>query len=315
EKYNIGLSPATIRNVFRDLEELGYINSRHHSGGRVPTESGFRFYIDSLVSLYELTILEKQRIQEEYLKYQFKLDQILNATSRVLSRLSQKASVVLAPKKNQDTLKHVELIHVSGEEILAIVVTRSGAVINKNIFANQNISQESLYKISRFLNETVKGFEIDYIFNEFMDELKQKQEREIPSEIYPLIDNMKHAFGSELNFETELYIGGLKNLYDNFKDDDISHMESVLALLDNKSLLKQIFSQYIESDDVSAFVGGQEDLELNGVSIIATSYKMGDKRIGSMGIIGPRRMNYNRALALVDYTSMMVSEMVTRISR
>lgn len=313
ERYNIGVSPATIRNVFRDLEECGLINSRHHSGGRIPTEDGYRFYIDSLVSIYELTILEKQRIQEEYLKYQFELDQILNATCRILSILSENASVVISPRKNYDALKHIELIHVSGEEILMILVTRSGSVLNTNIFTNTNLSQESLYKISRFLNENAKGFEIDYVFCELLDELMISPDA--PEEFKNLAEIMKSSVNLEPEQTVDLYIDGLHNLVHNFKDEQINPIESILTLFDDKQLLKKIFTQYINADEVATIIGERQDPNMHGVSILATNYRMGDKRIGSMGIIGPQRMNYNKALALVDYTSNMLSEMITRISR
>ncbi|MEM7183078.1 MAG: heat-inducible transcriptional repressor HrcA [Spirochaetota bacterium] len=312
EKHNFGLSPATIRNVFRDLEELGLIISRHHSGGRIPTEFGYRFYIDSLISIYELTIIEKQRIQEEYLKYQFELDQILSATCRILSLLSETASVVLSPRKTYDAMKHIELIHVSGEEILMILVTRSGAVINKNIFTNVNLSQESLYKISKFLNKNAKGFEIDYIFCELIDELMLYPDA--PEEFIKIANLMKSSINFETDETVDLYIDGLHNLA-NFKNEQINSIESILTLFDDKKLLKKIFSEYVNVDEVATIIGEKEDPSMHGVSIVATSYKMGDKRIGSMGIIGPQRMDYNKALALVDYTSNMLSEMITRISR
>jgi heat-inducible transcriptional repressor len=315
EKYNIGLSPATIRNVFRELEDYGFINSRHHSGGRIPTDMGYRFYLDSLITIYELTVREKQRIQEEYLKYQFELDQVLNATCNILSALSQNASVVLSPKRSEDMLKHLELIHVSGEEILVIMVTRSGSVFNKTIFAGENISQESLYKISKFFNENAKGFDVSYVFNELI--AKMKVDPHGPKEFKLVADTIKSAFLPEFDERTgnNLYIDGLQNLYNNFKSDEIEQIENILSLLDNKKLLNQIFSQYIDSDEVSALIGDKNDKQLCGVSIVARNYKMGDKRIGSVGIIGPQRMNYNRAVALVEYTSNMVSEMLTRMSR
>jgi len=174
DKYHIGLSPASIRSVLKDLEDFGFLVSRHTSGGRVPTERGYRFYVDSLVSIYELTLLERQRIQEEYLRKQLKLDQILQATSRVLASLSQSASVVLGPEKNLDTLKHIELIHVNGGELLMIIVMRSGSVVHKNLFVGEHISQETLYQISRYLNENIMGFDIKEIKEVILPRLLQE---------------------------------------------------------------------------------------------------------------------------------------------
>ncbi|MCB1144778.1 MAG: heat-inducible transcription repressor HrcA [Leptospiraceae bacterium] len=312
EKFDLGLSPATIRNVFRDLEDAGLINSRHHSGGRIPTELGYRMYVDNLVVLYELTIKEKQRIQEEYLKNQLKLDQIMQATCRVLSIISSSAGVVLTPKKNFDSLKHVELIHVSGDEILMILVTRSGQVINRNIFLDGNISQESLYQISKFLNQYLMGHELEDIPRIVQELLSQKLG---PEDFRKIANHLVKAFDMDRSGEDDIIVEGLQNLANQMKGEDADKLESLLYLFEDKKNLKNIFSRYIESDGVMTYIGEKDDDFLNGISIIATNYRMGEKRIGSMGILGLQRMHYNKALPLVEFTSKLVSEMLTRISK
>jgi heat-inducible transcriptional repressor len=312
ERYDIGLSPASIRTVLKELEDWGYLLSRHTSGGRVPTERGYRFYVDSLVSLYELTIKEKQRIQEEYLKMQFKLDQILIATSRVLSNLSCNAGVVLGPEKSLDTLKHVELIHVNGGEVLVILVMRSGTVIHRNIFLDSHIGQESLYNVSRFLNESISGHDLKEIQDRIMPSLSMR--RDGPDDFYHLAGVLSMALQVDNSTDDNIYIDGLKNLVENFKDDD-DYLQNVLTLLEEKNFLKNFFSEYVKQDGVYTIIGKDGDDQLNGVTIIATNYRMGERRIGSMGIIGPQRMNYNKTLPLLEFTSKLVSDMLTKISR
>ncbi|GBF51412.1 heat-inducible transcriptional repressor, hrcA [Leptospira ryugenii] len=312
EKYEIGLSPATIRSCLAELEEFGFIASRHTSGGRVPTERGYRFYVDSLVTLFDLTMKEKQRIQEEYLKMQFRLDQVLIATSRVLASLSQSASVVLGPEGSLDTLKHLELIHVNGGEVLMILVMRSGTVLHRNIFFDYHISQESLYQLSRYLNENVKGFDIQEIQSNLIPQLMLKKDG--PEGFGSLAPSIARAMVSENFGSDNLYIDGLKNLYDNFRDED-ERLESILHLFDEKDFLRNFFSEYVPNDGVYTIIGKDGDEKLGGVTIIATNYRMGEKRIGSMGIIGPQRMNYNKALPLLEFTSKLVSEMITKLSR
>jgi heat-inducible transcriptional repressor len=311
ERYDLGVSPATIRNVFRDLEEAGLINSKHFSGGRVPTQMGYRIYVDNLVILYELTMKEKQRIQEEYLRNQLRLEQILTATCRVLSLLSCNAGIVVAPEKNFDTLKHVELIHVSGDEILMIIVTRSGSVIHKNLFVEGNIAQESLYQISKYLNQNLMGRDLEDLAGLF-EELKTRKDG--PEDFYRVADTVRTAFLMESKNEAEIYVDGLQNLVNNFRDDHDVHLESFFSLLEDKDLLRDIFRRYTLSDGLITQIGSEEDERMQGMTIIATSYRMGEKRIGSMGILGPQRMNYNKALPLVEFTSKLVSEMITRIS-
>jgi len=312
EKYELGVSPATIRNVFRDLEEAGLINSKHHSGGRVPTEMGYRIYVDNLVVLYELTLREKQRIQEEYLKNQLRLEQILMATCRVLSLISSSAGVVISPKKNFDSLKHIELIHVSGDEVLMIIVTRSGMVINRNLFLDGNISQESLYQISKYLNANLKGQELEDIHN-LLGGLKEKKDG--PEDFLRIVSTIQSGFEIDANTESDIYVDGLQNLVNNLKGEETEKLESILSLLEDKKALREIFSKYVNTDGVLTYIGERDSDIMSGMSIIATNYKLGEKRIGSMGILGPQRMNYNKALPLVEFTSKLVSEMITRISK
>ena len=312
EKYDLGISPATVRNVFRDLEEAGLINSKHHSGGRVPTEMGYRIYVDNLVVLYELTLKEKQRIQEEYLKNQLRLEQILMATCRVLSLISSSAGIVISPKKNFDSLKHVELIHVSGDEVLMIIVTRSGMVIHRNLFLDGNISQESLYQISKYLNANLKGQELEDIYK-MISELKLRKDG--PEDFSRIADILQAGFDIDNGSDADVYVDGLQNLVNNLKGEDPERLEIMLSLLEDKKNLKEIFSKYINTDGVYTYIGEKDSDIMSGMSIVATNYKLGEKRIGSMGILGPQRMNYNKALPLVEFTSKLVSEMITRISK
>lgn len=312
ERYELGISPATIRNVFRELEDLGLINSLHHSGGRVPTEKGYRLYVDTLLTMYELNLKEKQRIQEEYLKNELKLDQILSATCRVLSMLSSSAGIVLAPKKNFDTLKHIELIHVNGSEVLMILVTRSGVVLNNKLFLPEHVSQESLYKISRFLGDHIKGFDLEEIYHEFPTLLENQ---DAPEDFFKISESLKSAFLFDTSDNVDLYVDGIQNLFANFKSDNQETLESIFSLLDDKRMLKEFFKQYVFSEGVTTFIGDTNSEQLKGVTIIASSYRMGEKRIGSIGIIGPQRMNYTKALPLVDFTSKLLSEMITKISK
>jgi len=312
EKYEIGLSPATIRSSLSDLEDMGYVIARHTSGGRVPTERGYRFYVDSLVTLFELTLKEKQRIQEEYLRMQFQLDQVLRATSRVLASLSNQASVVLGPAKALDTLKHLELIHVNGGEILLILVMRSGKVFNRNFFIDNHISQENLYQVSRFLNSSLKGYDIFDILNSILPKLYYSQE--VPEDFRELAGPLTKAISSQSYEEDNIYVDGLKNLIETFGHDR-ERLESLLQLIEDKNFLKEFFTEYVSQDGVYTIIGKDGDSQLGGVSIIATNYRMGEKRIGSLGIIGTQRMNYNKALPLLEFTSKLVSEMVTKLSR
>jgi heat-inducible transcriptional repressor len=273
---------------------------------------GYRIYVDNLVVLYELTLKEKQRIQEEYLKNQLRLDQILMATCRVLSLISSSAGVVISPKKNFDSLKHIELIHVSGDEVLMIIVTRSGMVINRNLFLDGNIGQESLYQISKYLNSNLKGQELEDI-PYLIEELKQKKDG--PEDFIKIVTTLQGGLEFDSGSEGDIYVDGLQNLVNNLKGEEADKLDGILSLLEDKRALREIFSKYVNTDGVLTYIGEKDSDMMSGMSIIATNYKLGEKRIGSMGILGVQRMNYNKALPLVEFTSKLVSEMITRISK
>ena len=313
EKYDIGLSPASIRNVLADLESMRLLASRHTSGGRVPTEIGFRIYVDQLISLYELTMKEKRRIQEEYLKQQFKLDKILQSTSRILATLTNSAAVVLGPQQELDTVKHIELIHVHGYEVLMIVVMRSGSVINKNIFIDHHLSQESLHNISRYMNQFLKGYDLKEITETIIPDMMIR--REGPEEFFQVVEQILLGMMSEqVGSGSDIYIDGFKNLYNSFRGEE-SRLECVMSFLEEKQNIRNFFSGYIDQDGIYTIIGRDDDAHMQGVSIILTNYRMGEKRIGCIGIVGPQYMNYAKALPLVKFTSGLVSEMITKISR
>jgi len=218
----------------------------------------------------------------------------------------------LPSKKSFDSLKHVELIHVSGDEVLMIIVTRSGMVVHRNLFLDGNISQESLYQISKYLNVNLKGQELEDIYG-MIPELKSKKDG--PEDFSRIADILQAGFDMDSGSEADIYVDGLQNLVNSLKGEDPERLEIMLSLLEDKKSLKDIFSKYINTDGVYTYIGERDSDIMSGMSIVATNYKLGEKRIGSMGILGPQRMNYNKALPLVEFTSKLVSEMITRISK
>jgi heat-inducible transcriptional repressor len=230
----------------------------------------------------------------------------------VLSLISSSAGVVISPKKNFDSLKHIELIHVSGDEVLMIIVTRSGMVINRNLFLDGNIGQESLYQISKYLNSNLKGQELEDIPH-LIEELKQKKDG--PEDFIKIVTTLQGGLEFDSGSEGDIYVDGLQNLVNNLKGEEADKLDGILSLLEDKRALREIFSKYVNTDGVLTYIGEKDSDMMSGMSIIATNYKLGEKRIGSMGILGVQRMNYNKALPLVEFTSKLVSEMITRISK
>jgi heat-inducible transcriptional repressor len=162
------------------------------------------------------------------------------------------------------------------------------------------------------LNESISGHDLKEIQDRIMPSLSMR--RDGPDDFYHLAGVLSMALQVDNSTDDNIYIDGLKNLVENFKDDD-DYLQNVLTLLEEKNFLKNFFSEYVKQDGVYTIIGKDGDDQLNGVTIIATNYRMGERRIGSMGIIGPQRMNYNKTLPLLEFTSKLVSDMLTKISR
>lgn len=162
------------------------------------------------------------------------------------------------------------------------------------------------------MNDNVKGFDVHEIQSNLIP--KMMIQKEGPEGFSQFAPSIARAMGSDSQSVDNLYIDGLKNLYENFKDEE-EQLENILHLFDEKQFLKEFFSDYVPMDGVYTIIGKDGNEKLGGVTIITTNYRMGEKRIGSMGIIGPQRMNYNKALPLIEFTSKLVSEMITKLSR
>ena len=312
ENYDIFLSPASVRNILRDLESMGYLISKHISGGRIPTVLSYRLYIDSLNFIDDLTIEEKQKIQLEYLKKIPTLDNILACTSKILSSISNQAGFIIGFKNSVETIKHIELIHTKDQEILMIVVMRSGNVLNKTIFIEKNCYQYQLYEVSKFLNQRITGYTLKDSIKEVFPKIKK--ENSFNTTLNFILEAVEKNINLE-NDETNVYVDGRENFFKQlYNDNEKKVLERIFKLLDNKLTLKEIFYKYYELSGCYSILGDEDDNIIDGISIISSSYQIGDQKVGSLGIIGPQRMNYNKNFPLVEFTSNLVSEILTKIS-
>jgi len=306
------LSAASIRNVLADLEDKGFLFSNHRSSGRIPTVHAYRYYVENLIQMENISMNEKKFIQEEYLRHELKLDKILQVTSKILSLLSKNACIVLGPGEDLSILKHIELISVTPLEILIIMVTRTGMVFNKTIFTEKPIAQEELYKISRFLNENLKGYDIKDIRDDVIPRIK-KMQTDIKS--LPLIVNKFQEHLKLFVHEPDMYLEGYEKFNSMFTKSEKKSLNSLFDVFDEKTVLREVFTNSINSDGINTIILDENNKKMPGLSLITTHFRMGEKKVGSMGVLGPNRMNYNTILPLVSFMSKVVSEMITKLSK
>ena len=312
ENYNIQLSSSSVRNILKKLESKGYLVSKHVSGGKIPTSLSYRLYIDSLSYIGNLTVEEKQKIQSVYLQKTPTLEHILKSTSEILSSVSNQASFVVGFKSSVQTIKHIELIHVTEQEILMIIVMRSGNVLNKKIYTENNYYQYQLYELSKYLNQRLKGYNLKDFTNEIFPKLKK--EDFIKETFLPLLNSIERNIKFENSDETDIYVDGRRNFLNKLYDNEIDVLDRIFKLLDDKVNLKNFVYRYLEINGCYSILGDIDDDLIKGLSIIISSYQIGDQKVGSLGVIGPQRMNYSKNFPLVDFTSNLVSTMLTKIS-
>ncbi len=301
KKYNIELSSATIRNVMSDLEDEGYIAKTHSSSGRIPTDRGYKYYLDELLKIEKLSIEEKKRINNEYEQKIDVLDNILQETSNILSRLTSYASVVIEPDHSRENIKKIELVHIDDYLILAVIVTEDLSVTTKKIKLETPVSKDKLLKLVERVNENLKTQRVKK--HEIVDLIKENFDiyGDIEKEIYK-------------DIEGELYLSNSPGM---FKDRNVNEVLDVLEMFNQQEEVKGLFGEIINSKEhiegkVNVIFG--DDLPIKGLedfSLVYTVYKKGDSK-GVIGVIGPKRMPYSKTMGLIDYISKEVEKNINK---
>jgi len=305
-KYSLGLSAATIRNTMADLEEMGYVAQPHTSAGRVPTESGYRFYVDQLVEVSPLSEDDKQRMKRSYDDARQEMEYIMEQTSKILSLISQYIGVVISPKLKESILRRLELISVAAERILVVLMMESGMVKSRIIAVEGEIPSKSLQKINSLLNEKLSGLPLKKIRNisENPAQMKAIFDEEMSEQAMALT---KNAFSLEP--EIEVYLEGATSLFGQPEFEDQQKMEAVFRALEEKEYITNILVPQLHKPGIRILIGSEMQYAgMEHCSMISYTYKLGEHSIGVLGIIGPTRMAYHRIIPIVDFTARMMSE-------
>ncbi len=310
-KYSFSISPATMRNIMYDLEKMGYLTQPHTSAGRLPTDKGYRFYVDSLLDSYEFSMNNKTNLTEETLKRELQVDQIFSSLTKMLSGISKYAGVVLTPIPDYSIVKHIELVPLGENTILFILVTRMGVVLNQKITISSGFSHDDLHIYSKYLTSELCGFSLYDIKESVFDNLRLNKMINSSDEI--ALDIAELALSKNEN--AQLYIDGIENLLNIPDMIESARMETLLHLMKKKDILKLIMEKNISFDGVNTYIGAEiKGEDITGCSLVSASYKIGSVNVGSLGILGPTRMDYEKVVPLVDYTGRMVSDLLTKMA-
>lgn len=308
------LSAATIRNVMSDLEELGLIASPHTSAGRVPTPRGYRLFVDALLTVQSLQIEREQQLQGQ-LQAQLTADQpqrVLAAAAQVLSSLSKFAGVVMTPRRSA-TFRQIEFMRLSEKRVLMILVTPEGDVQNRILQADRDYSPAQLVEAANVINQHFSGVEFTEITTRLRTELSSLRE-----DISQLMKRAVEAGSEAVNDSSDaVMISGERNLLGvSDLSDNMERLRKLFELFDQKTGLLQLLDASSRAHGVQIFIGGESDLvPVDSMSVVTAPYEQNGRIVGTLGVIGPTRMAYERVIPIVDLTAKMVSSALSQVNQ
>ena len=302
----LDLSPATIRNVMADLEELGYVASPHTSAGRVPTPQGYRFFVDSLMIVQPLDQFEIRRIEGEFVAD--RPQQLVNAAAQLLSQLSHFAGIVMTPKRREPSFRHVEFMQLSERRVLLIIVTPEGDVQNRILHTDRTYTKGQLVEATNFLNEHYAGQPLEAVRALLAEELKSLRE-----DVVGLMTAAVEAGGAALDEGEGLVVTGEKNLLSAHDlASNMDRLRRLFELFDQKTSLIHLLDMSRRAQGVQIYIGGESGLvPLDECSVVTAPYEVDGRVIGTLGVIGPTRMAYDRVIPIVDVTAKLLSNALT----
>src|SRR5262245_1564714 len=304
------LSPATIRNIMADLEEDGYLAQPHTSAGRIPSEKGYRFYVDHLADSGKLTKSDERYISRMLADSESPED-IMSRASVVLSTISRNVGIVIAPPMAATVLKHIEFVDLTDGKILVIFVSTSGLLQRKLIRVSERFTQEELDKAGRYLVEKFCGKTLTEIRNELLRMMQV--ERNLFDRMLTLLQTWSDTLEDSPAADS-VYVQGTANIINQPEFADVQRMRMLFQMFEEKSRLVKILNECIASnppDGVMIAIGSELGApNMRHFTFVSSSYSSSDHTNGCLGIIGPTRMEYERAISIVAYLGRLVGEMI-----
>ena len=306
-RYDFGLSSATLRNIMAELEELGYLTHPHTSAGRIPTDLGYRYYIDSLISIENDAEDIEDHLRQAPSIHAGDLQELMEEASRFLAALSHCAGVVIAPSEPEGNYKHIEFVRLHGKQVLIIFVTNTGIVQNKLIELDENIQQQDLNYFSSYLDEELGQRSLAEIRQRLVE--KMQEEKLV---FMHLMEETYRASQEVQERDTEkVYIGGASHILESPEFASVEKMRTLFKALEDKYKLLKLLDRSVTAEGIKVFIGSENPFfEMQGCSLVVSNYKAGSNVVGTLGVIGPTRMQYKQVIHVVDYTAKLLSKLL-----
>ena len=310
-KHELGLSSATIRNEMADLEEMGFLAQPHTSAGRVPSDKGYRLYVDQLMKVNELSREEIEGIKNAMEVKINELSQLIRQASAVMSRITRYTSMATKPQVMKSTFKAVQAVPIETGKALVIVVANTGVVRNNLVKIPEWVQPDFLIRISNLLNDKLKGLTIEQIDPGIIQDIEQ--ELTVPREVLmPILTGMAECIGQVDN--QEIFLEGTTNIFNYPEFRDIVKAREFLSILDEKDLVSKIMNWDVKNEAITVRIGSENGVEgIRDCSLITATYSVGDVVIGSLGIIGPTRMEYPRVISSMNYIRKKINQELSKL--
>jgi heat-inducible transcriptional repressor len=304
----LDLSPATIRNVMSDLEELGFISSPHTSAGRVPTPAGYRFFIDTLLVVKQIDAGTLHQLEDHLAPDN--PQRAVQSASLLLSQLTQFAGVVMTPRRRALAFRHIEFLRLSEKRVLLIIVTQDGDVQNRGLFTERDYSPAELVSAANYLNQNYGGQSFEDVRHRLQQEL-----HELKQDMMQLMSAALDAGNRAMSESSEPYVlSGERNLL-TVRDlsQDMGRLRQLFELFEHKTTLLQILDLSLRGQGVQVFIGGESGVTApDDVAVVSAPYKVDGEVVGTVGVIGPSRMAYDRVVPVVDVTAKLLSSALSK---
>jgi len=310
KRYNIGFSPATIRNIMSDLEDSGFIGHPHTSAGRVPTDKGYRLYVDELMEVKAISEKEKNLIKTQLDSQIKETDDLLRVSSGILANITNHLAFVTYPKLNTGILDRIQIVSLSSTRILVVITIKAGLVKTITLEMSSEILPSQIETVQSLLNERLSGLTFSEIRATFSERLKDVNDPEKPI-IRFFLDSVDKIF-TDFSQPDRIAISGAKNLLKHPEFEDPEKFQGVIELIEDKDIIIHILDRVGENshNEIGISIGSENEIiKLNEYSFVSKEYKTGEVS-GSVGIVGPKRMEYSKIISIVNYISDILNEFI-----
>lgn len=304
---DVGYSPATIRNEMSDLEELGYLEQPHTSAGRIPSHKGYRYYVDHLLHLSEIPREEIRRLKVFFAERLQQQEEIIRQVAMILADMTNYTSIVLEPELYHTSLKHLQIIPLNETQAVMILVTDTGHVENKLIALPKGIPPSEIEKVVNILNSKLSGVPMIQLKSKLYNEISVELTRYV-SHYNELIELLDDSF--RLEEEGRVYLSGATNIMNQPEFRDVEKVKSLFTLLEEQDTLARIL--VTSEDGIQVRIGTENKLDaINQCSLITATYSVDGQTLGTIGILGPTRMEYSKVISLMHYMSKEMANIIS----